>query len=84
MCNRIVSGILTLAALGIHANGLVGDLCKEGRDMATAEAHHCPVQKEGQELKHGLYKEIYPDGKNNVAGGVPLWPEQRSFPGEIS
>ncbi len=59
---------LAFAIFGSSAVSLADDLCPQGREVSTQQEQYCLVEKDGKEVKNGIYKEFYSNGNKKTLG----------------
>lgn len=42
--------------------------CENGREVSSRTEHYCLVMIDGKEVKHGVYRAMYPDGSKKIEG----------------
>lgn len=64
--------ILTVSAIlfmGVSSIPCLADgPCQEGREVSTQNEQYCLVEKDGKEVKHGVFREFHPNGNRKTLG----------------
>ncbi len=60
--------LLLSMVFSFHALWAADNFCQEGREVSTEHQQYCLVEKDGKEVRHGVYKEFHKNGNKKTLG----------------